>query len=90
MAELADGTYTAPELDPWRKDRDGDHIGIWRPGDPRGLRPTDVEDCAYAVFLPHSCEEWVIAECVDRDEAVRQLDRFIGALTRVREELADE
>lgn len=86
---VGNATYTAPELDPWRKGNGREsHVNVWRPGDPPRMRPTDVDDREYAVWLPHSCDEWVVAACVDRDEAVRQVDRFIAELRRARDELA--
>jgi hypothetical protein len=42
----------------------------------------------WQIALPHSCDEWIIADAVTLPTAVEQLDLFIAALLSARDALA--
>ncbi|MBL7487112.1 hypothetical protein [Frankia sp. AgW1.1] len=76
---------TEPAADPWQRGENGGaDVVVSTLETPKwSVSATGP----FAVYLPHSCDEWAIADSTDRDEALAQLDRFIGALQEARERL---
>lgn len=75
--------------DPWESKRyegdDAPPVVVKTPGEHLDGYEADVDE--WAVYLPHSCDEWVIAHDADKWLCVGQLSRFIAALEKVRDEL---
>lgn len=76
--------------DPWQSKAFADDskppIRLKKPGE-YALEDIHSERDQWAVYLPHSCDEWVIAAEADKFLCVGQLSRFIAALEKVRDEL---
>lgn len=72
-------------IDPWQLGGDGSEDIIV--STPNAIRWSVNADGPFAIYLPHSCDEWVIADSKDADGAIAQLDRFIAALGDARERL---
>lgn len=49
----------------------------------------DEDAPTFFVDLPHSCDEWVIAEAGSLEDAIEEFDRFIAECLRVLENMKE-
>ncbi len=61
-----------------------------RPGAKQWDRPYDSAAWDWVLYLPHSCDEWIIATGPDKAKVLREAERFRAeldsAIARLREE----